>query len=317
MKAPDNTNDEKQRIDDLHSLDLLDSEREERFDRLTRLAKRLFDVPIAVVSLVDSNRQWFKSCVGLPVRETPRNVSFCGHAIHDDKPFIVCDASQDPKFMDNPLVTDEPYIRFYAGIPLVYNNDTKLGTLCIIDTEPRQFSEQQRKDLIDLAKLAEQQLDATIQATLDPVTQISNRRGFFELGAKSMSYCRMGGFSIALACFAIDVAKTTENGAENQTEEDYLRSFSDLLATSFGESDIFARISEDEFVVLMSGLTVKVADIAVARFRKAVEQFNRQQSVTIYFDAGVAAVKPSSGVTLDALLEMAQKSLQEGKYLNR
>ncbi|NND64743.1 MAG: GAF domain-containing protein, partial [Gammaproteobacteria bacterium] len=129
--APAIPSDEKARIEALHSLNILDTETEERFDRLTRLAKRMFDVDIALVSLVDVNRQWFKSCQGLDASETPRDISFCGHAILGEDAFVIPDAVKDDRFKFNPLVTGEPFIRFYAGIPLRYADGSKLGTVCL------------------------------------------------------------------------------------------------------------------------------------------------------------------------------------------
>lgn len=115
MLEPPIPPDEQQRLAVLRSLHILDTPPEERFDRITRTAQRLFNVPIALISLIDAHRQWFKSCQGLPVSETPRGISFCGHAILADTPLIIPDALLDPRFADNPLVTGEPRIRFYAG----------------------------------------------------------------------------------------------------------------------------------------------------------------------------------------------------------
>ncbi|HEX4905899.1 MAG TPA: GAF domain-containing protein, partial [Acidimicrobiales bacterium] len=155
--------DEERRIALLHSLGILDTEPEERFDRITRLASALFDAPIAVVSLVDVNRQWFKSCIGLPVSETDRSVSFCGHALDRLDALVVEDATRDPRFADNPLVVGDPHIRFYAGHPLrieVAQGERRsaVGTLCIIDRVPRQLDERERALLADLAHLVEQEL---------------------------------------------------------------------------------------------------------------------------------------------------------------
>lgn len=136
MLVPGKPANETARVQALHGLELLDSAPEERFDRLTRLAKRLFNVPIALVTLVDTNRQWFKSCVGLDATETPRDVSFCGHAILQNDLLLVPDAREDVRFHDNPLVTGAPNIRFYAGYPLTVPNGNKMGTLCLIDTKP-------------------------------------------------------------------------------------------------------------------------------------------------------------------------------------
>jgi signal transduction histidine kinase len=158
MLPPPRPADEGARLATLHALRILDTGPDDRFDTLTRLAARLFDVPMALVSLIDAQRQWFKSCVGLPVRETSREVSFCGHAILGDEPFVVEDALADPRFADNPLVAGEPHIRFYAGCPIAAADGHRLGTLCVIDRRPRGFPESDRALLADLAHLAELEL---------------------------------------------------------------------------------------------------------------------------------------------------------------
>lgn len=152
--------DEARRIATLRGLNILDTPPEERFDRLTRLAQHLLNVPIAVVSLVDSNRQWFKSCQGLAASETPRSISFCGHAILDEQLFVIPDALLDPRFADNPLVVDAPHIRFYAGQPLKASDGSRLGTLCVIDSKPRHLTQAERDGLRDLAVLVENELNS-------------------------------------------------------------------------------------------------------------------------------------------------------------
>ena len=170
MRVPDKPVDEAARLEALHRLNVLDTEPEERFDRLTRLARRVFNVPIAVVSLVDTERQWFKSAAGLDVIETPRDVSFCGHAILGDQILMICDAVLDERFYDNPLVLGDPGIRFYAGCPLKVANGDKVGTLCLIDTLPRVLRDDERELLRDLAAMAEQELVAVQLATMDELT---------------------------------------------------------------------------------------------------------------------------------------------------
>jgi PAS domain S-box-containing protein len=149
---------EGERLVDLRRLCILDTAAEERFDRITRLAARVLDVPIALVSLVDADRQWFKSRVGLDATETPRDVSFCGHAILGSEIFVVPDALADERFADNPLVTQPPAIRFYAGHPLIGLAGHPIGTLCIIDTHPRQLSATDLQTLKDLAAVAEYEI---------------------------------------------------------------------------------------------------------------------------------------------------------------
>lgn len=158
MLAPALPPDEDERLAALHSLELLDTPAEERFDRITRIAQRLFDVPIVLVSLVDQCRQWFKSAQGLGASETPRDISFCGHAIHAGKVFVVENALADPRFADNPLVTGPPDIRFYAGAPLATAGGFRIGTLCLIDTRARAFPASDQRDLRDLAAWVEDEL---------------------------------------------------------------------------------------------------------------------------------------------------------------
>ncbi|HZY19945.1 MAG TPA: GAF domain-containing protein [Ramlibacter sp.] len=129
--------DDEARVRALRELLLLDTPPEERFDRIVQFAAEQFDCPIALVSLVDADRQWFKARVGLEACETGRDISFCGHAVADRETLVVVDASRDPRFADNPLVVGPPHIRFYAGAPLLAPGGQAVGTLCLIDTRPR------------------------------------------------------------------------------------------------------------------------------------------------------------------------------------
>lgn len=129
--------DEDARLNALRDLLLLDTPPEERYDRLARFAAEQLDMPIALLSLVDGQRQWFKSRVGVEITEAARDTSFCGHAIMKNELFVVEDASRDPRFSDNPMVVGDPHIRFYAGAPLSCPQGHHIGTLCVIDTVPR------------------------------------------------------------------------------------------------------------------------------------------------------------------------------------
>lgn len=160
MKEPPIPANEVKRMSALRALQLLDTPPEARFDRITRLATMIFNVPIALVTLVDVNRQWFKSCIGLELTETPRGISFCAHAILQHDPLIIPDALGDPRFFDNPLVRGEPFIRFYAGQPLSSPEGYNFGTLCIMDRVPRTLSLQQIAILQELAGLVENELNA-------------------------------------------------------------------------------------------------------------------------------------------------------------
>jgi phosphoribosyl 1,2-cyclic phosphodiesterase len=156
--------DEIQRLAALHALGLLDTPAEERFDRLTRVAAALFDVPIALVSLVDANRQWFKSCVGTDIQESSREVSFCAYAVAERDMLVIPDALRDDRFADNPVVSGPPYVRFYAGAPIFTSDGHCAGTLCVIDGRPRDFTDEDRDRLRDLAAIVQQELTASSYA---------------------------------------------------------------------------------------------------------------------------------------------------------
>lgn len=149
---------EKERLELLHTLKLLDSEPEAPFDRITRLVARALGAPIALVSLVDKDRQWFKSRVGLDASETARDVAFCAHTITLTQPLVVADALQDERFFDSPLVVGAPYIRFYAGVPILSSEGLALGTLCAVDQQPRQLSAEGLEMLCDLAEILSQEV---------------------------------------------------------------------------------------------------------------------------------------------------------------
>lgn len=155
MQAPKIPNNEIERLQVLRELLILDTPKEDRYDIITQYAASLFGVEIALVSLVDENRQWFKSACGLDATETSREISFCGHAILQDMPLIVENALEDPRFADNPLVTGPPHIRFYMGAPLTVHTQ-KMGTLCLIDSKPKKVDQFQKQSLRDLATLVEE-----------------------------------------------------------------------------------------------------------------------------------------------------------------
>jgi PAS domain S-box-containing protein len=173
---PPEPSNEQARVEALHKTKILDSQAEDRFDKLTTLAAGVFNVPIALVSLVDKNRQWFKSCYGLDVRELGRDISFCGHAILANTPFVIADAELDERFRDNPLVAGPPHIRFYAGIPLASDDGFLLGTLCIIDQRPRSLDERELANLVGLADLVREELNSWNERSLQEQLQESRER---------------------------------------------------------------------------------------------------------------------------------------------
>ena len=316
MKIPDSPPDEEARLKALRSLNVLDTPSEDRFDRLTRLAKRMFDVPIALVSLVDENRQWFKSCIGLNVSETPRDISFCGHAILGNEIFIIPDATEDERFSDNPLVLNEPYIRFYAGCPLRYLDGSMLGTLCIIDTQPRVLNREDLDALKDLAELAEHELMAVQLATLDELTKISNRRGFIKLAQHSLDICSRHNISASLVFFDLNRFKSINDTFGHSEGDKALIAFSDQMKNTFRDSDVIGRLGGDEFAVLLTDTSLEPAEKTVSRLRVSIELYNKESNLgyEISFSEGIVAIDHGKNISLESLLNQADSLMYEKKH---
>ena len=285
-KVPDN---EAERLHTLRTLNLLDTPSEERFDRVTRMAKRIFGVPISLVSLVDAERQWFKSNQGLDVKETPREFSFCAHAINEDGLLIIPDAAEDQRFHDNPLVVDKPYIRFYAGCPLKLKQGVNIGTLCLIDNQPRHMGEEDCQLLQDLAAIIEQEIKSLQMATLDALTMILNRRGFLSLVEHTLKVCKRKKLSTSVIVFDLNKFKPI-NDTYGHSEGDFaLKTFAMELLSSFRESDVVGRWGGDEFVVFLADSKPEFVDSILVRFRDNLTELNKNlnKPYRIEFSAGV------------------------------
>jgi len=316
MLSPDIPHDEATRLATLQSLDILDTPAEERFDRLTRLAKRMFNVPIALVSLVDKNRQWFKSSQGCAMTETPRDISFCGHAILGEDTFMVPDALNDPRFSDNPLVAGAPHIRFYAGCPLKSLDGSKLGTLCILDIVVRELSEDDLTCFQDLAEMAERELAAVQLATLDDLTKISNRRGFIALAQKSLNICFRENLPVSLVFFDLNKFKAINDTFGHSEGDKALTVFAEKMKLSFRGADVFARLGGDEFVVLLSNTSRASAQEIIGRFAQSLTDYNQkaQRGYDILFSEGIVSPDMAQPENIESLLEQADASMYKNKH---
>ena len=274
MEKPATPLDEQARLEALQSLGVLDTPPEERFDRLTRIARQLFGVPIALVSLIDSERQWFKSADGLDASETPRDISFCGHAILGDDVFIIPDATQDPRFADNPLVTGEPHIRFYAGCPIRHADGSKLGTLCIIDRQPRILEMGELIAMRDLAALAERELAMLELATQDELTGLYNRRAFLMLGQQSLNFCAREGISASLVFLDLDDLKGINDTHGHEAGDHAIATLAEEIGNTCRDMDIAARLGGDEFVLLLLKAKKATAHRILRRLCDALDTFN-------------------------------------------
>nr|WP_308936692.1 sensor domain-containing diguanylate cyclase [Duganella radicis] len=282
----------------------MDTPAEERFDRVTRMARRMFRVPVALVSLVDENRQWFKSAQGIDTCETPRSVSFCGHAILGDDIFVIPNALQDPRFADNPLVTGDPHIRFYAGCPLRSAGGVKVGTLCLIDHVPREFEEEDAIALRDLAAMVEDELTAFQSATTDELTRISNRRGFLQLAQYGLNFCSRHHLPAALAFIDLDRFKPINDKFGHAEGDRALMAFAEVMRACFRSTDLFARLGGDEFVVLLAGATRDDAQAVLEKFGGMLGAYNTraQRGYRLYFSCGVVEFDPAASHSVEELL---------------
>jgi len=244
MEAPELPDNEAARIETLHRLNVLDTPRHDRFDRYTRISARIFDVPVAMISLIDRYRQWFKSVEGFDAEETSREDSFCGHAILGDDVFEISNARRDRRFRDNPLVLEQPHICFYAGAPLKAPNGHKLGTLCLIDRVPRRLSDEEKVMLKNLADM----VVAEMVNYVDTETGLDKRNSLLASGTKCFEEAKDGrGFSLLLFDLTeIVMAGSDENSAAPAGEQ-----FAGLLRRHFPNAESMASLGREDFCVLL------------------------------------------------------------------
>lgn len=308
--------DEPFRLSTLRSLNLLDTPPEERFDRLTRMAKRMFGVPMVLVSLVDENRQWFKSAQGTAITETPRDISFCGHAILCNLPvLLVPDALQDERFFDNPLVLNPPHVRFYAGWVLKAANGSKLGTLCLLDTQPRNLSPEDLQLMGDLAAIVEQEISTYQMATADELTRLQNRRGFLALAEHALGLAVRKATPCCMVFFDLDKFKAINDNFGHAEGDKALQAFADQMRRSFRSADILARLGGDEFVVLLLDCPYSLAQAIVERLLAALERRNQfsHSGYAIECSYGIVLVSLEAREPVEVLLSRADALMYENK----
>lgn len=263
--------DEEGRIAALDRLAVLDTAPEEPFEKIVNLVRTVLGVPIATVTLVDRDRQWFKARRGLDASETPRSISFCTHTIQERGPLIVTDALEDPRFADSSLVRGYPHIRSYAGIPLRTPDGYNVGALCAIDTQPRTFSAAEIAILTNFAHIVSNELELRLIAQRDHLTGALNRRGFIEQAAKELTRFARHGRPSALIILDVDHFKSVNDTYGHPAGDGVLRQIAELCSAAMRPTDSFGRLGGEEFALLLSEVEPAEALAAAERFRIAID----------------------------------------------
>lgn len=320
---PDN---EPGRLAAVHSYEILDTEPELDFDALTRIASHTFDTPIALVAMMDSDRLWFKSKLGLDLPQLDRQVAFCAHAImQPDEPLVVPDLLADPRFSNNVLVTHAPHLRFYAGAPIVDRAGNALGTLAVIDAQPRPFSGLQRGILMDLSALAmatlqgrRRALDLARLAMTDHLTGIGNRVRFEKAMLTELQHAMRTGNPFTVLCMDLDGFKNVNDNFGHAAGDEVLCELARRLTCEVRMEDVLARLGGDEFAVVMRHSNPEAAAALAQRMITAVQlpmMLASGDTVRVGISVGMASYTEDI-TSASALLAQADQALYRAKKQN-
>jgi diguanylate cyclase (GGDEF)-like protein len=288
---------EDQRLAALYEYDVLDTPPEESFDRITRLVRLTLGVATSVVSLVDRDRQWFKSRQGMEAAETPRDISFCTHTIQKDEPLIVPNALEDPRFANSPLVTCEGGVRMYVGVPLKTPGGFNIGALCAIDSKPGNVTPDQVNVLQDLARLVVDELELRKLAAIDSLTGAMTGRSFALEASKEVARARRFGRNIGCIMFDLDHFKRVNDSYGHAAGDQVLRAVSTICANELRGVDVFGRVGGEEFAIVLPETTMEGATATAERLR---QKFSESPVVFAGHEIPVTA---SFGVTAYSTLD--------------
>ncbi|WP_374449131.1 GGDEF domain-containing protein [Stella sp.] len=307
------------RLDALHRYDVLDSGPEESFDRITRLAQLAVGTPTVLISLIDRDRQWFKSRIGLDAAEGPRATSFCSHAIEQDTALIVADALAHPTFHDHPAVLGDPHVRFYAGVPLRTPDGFNIGTLCAVDYAPRELAPQQLAVLHDLARLVVDELELRRLATTDSLTGLLTRRAFAAEAAREVARASRTGRPLACIAFDIDHFKSINDRHGHAAGDRVLQAVAAVCRRHLRAVDVAGRLGGEEFAILLPEADRAAAGEVAERLRAALEAAELAQgegAIRVTASFGVGALRPDER-SADPVLERADAAAYAAKREGR
>ncbi len=319
MPAPSKHPEERRRLEALHALNVLDTEREERFDRITRLAQRVFKTRAAQVNLLDRERVWFKSSAGFGGDEAAREWSFCAHTILDTETTVVGDARLDERFAENPHVLGAPSIRFYAGHPIAAPTGEPVGTFCIFDDEPRDAAGFDSEALRELAAMAEAEIASLTLAITDELTGLSNRRGFELLGERLVNAARRLGVPVTVVYADLDNLKAINDELGHDAGDRAIEEAASLLATTLRDSDLIARLGGDEFAAVLAGAAASDAVAAKTRIEQALDARNAsfEDCFELSLSLGLADAAPPLEISLQELTGLADQAMLAAKRMRQ
>lgn len=304
-----NNRDEESRLVELKSLGLLDSPAEERFDRFTRLAKRAFNVPYVSLSLVDESREWLKSRQGYNVNEIPIKDSFAAQTVEEQELLVVQDAPNDDRFKTLSMETG---IKFYAGFPIKTHRGHTIGTLNIADTTARDFSEEDRNCLTDLAGMVEEEIGVQSIANIDDLTSLFNRRGFIGVGEHAIAICKRMRRPATVMFFDLDGFKQVNDNFGHAEGDRVLKNIGTLLRSVFRNSDVVARMGGDEFCVLLTGTDTDHVERPLLNLANSIQVQNRSTPYEIGYSVGVVEYEERHD-NIGNLMEEADSLMYEQK----
>lgn len=312
---PDAPTRESERLQALDRYDVLDTPPEEAFDRVTRLARRVFDVPVSTVSLIDAHRQWFKSRQGMPLAETPRGPALCDVAVRAGQPLVIPDTLADARVSANPFVVGPPHIRFYAGVPLRTHDGHVIGTLCVVDTKPRSFGADEVDLLSDLARIVMTEMELRLVAATDSLTGALSRRAFREEAGRALALAQRHRHDLSCLALDLDHFKTVNDGWGHAMGDRVLAETVATCRSLLRASDPIGRLGGEEFAILLpltgGHQALQVAEkLRAAVARQRVEGPAGPVAVTASF--GVATADRSVG-DVDDLLQRADTALYAAK----